>query len=175
MTTERDWKRLGEAFADARKAAGLTQVEVAERLSVTRTPVQAVERGVQPNGNPFTKVTGTMRAYARLVGWTEDSPSRILRGDEPEQATQPVSTGSADASSDLPPAVARELRNGKTLDYTVVHLDSEDDEDDVRIVVILKGAENMSDEEIDRRYQQWRRTRRHLQAIPGETDTPQDN
>lgn len=175
MTTERDWKRLGHAFAEARKAVDLTQVEVADRLSVTRTPIQAIERGVQPNGNAFTKVTPTMRAYARLVGWTEDSPTRILAGQEPEQAMQPASSATDGTKSDLPPAIDRELRSGKTLDHTVVHLSGEGDDDDVRLVVVLKGAEGMTEEEIDRRYEQWRRARRQLQAIPGETDTPQES
>jgi transcriptional regulator with XRE-family HTH domain len=174
METERDWKRLGQAFAEARKEAGLTQVDVAERLSVTRTPIQAIERGIQPNGRPFAKVSPTMRAYARLVGWTEGSPELILQGQEPEPATQPVSAP-VEAKSDLPPVIARELRSGKTLDHAVVHLSGEDDDDDVRIVVVLKGGENMSEEEIDRRFEQWRRTRRHLQAIPGESDTPQES
>lgn len=173
METERDWKRLGHALAAARKEAGLTQVDVAERLSVTRTPVQAIERGIQPNGKPFAKVSPTMRAYARLVGWTEDSPELILQGQEPEPATQPVPEP-ADPKSDLPPAVDRELRKGRTLDHAVVHLSGEDDDDDVRLVVILKGAEGMSEEEIDRRYEQWRRARRQLQAIPGESDTPEE-
>ncbi|MFI1485669.1 helix-turn-helix domain-containing protein [Streptomyces sp. NPDC020747] len=167
---ERDWERLGRAFAKARTAAGLTQEQVAERLHVSRTPIQAIERGRQPNGKAFTKVTATMRAYARLVGWTEESADRILDGQEPEQAT-PVPPP-AESKSDLPPAVDRELRSGKTLDHAVVHLGGEDDEDDFRLVVIVKGAENMTEEEIDRRYEQWRRMRRHLQAIPGETDTP---
>lgn len=175
MTTERDWKRLGQAFAEARKAVGLTQVEVADRLSVTRTPIQAIERGLQPNGHAFTKVTPTMRAYARLVGWTEDSPARILAGQEPEQATQPVPAAADGAKSDLPPAIDRELRSGKTLDHTVVHLSGEGDDDDVRLVVVLKGAEGITEEEIDRRYEQWRRARRQLQAIPGESDTPQES
>lgn len=175
METERDWKRLGHALAEARKAAGLTQVEVAERLSVTRTPIQAIERGVQPNGKPFAKVSPTMRAFARLVGWTEESPDLILRGQEPEPATQPVSETATEPKSDLPPAVDRELRSGKTLDHAVVHLSGEGDDDDVRLVVVLKGAENMSEEEIDRRYEQWRKARRQLQAIPGESDTPQEN
>lgn len=175
MTTEQDWKRLGHVFAEARKIAGLTQVEVAERLSVTRTPVQAIERGVQPNGKPFVKVSPTMRAYARLVGWTETSPDLVLRGGEPEPATNPVSEEQADRQSDLPPGIERELRSGKTLDTTVVHLSGEGDDDDVRLVVILKGAEHMTEDEIDRRYEQWRRTRRQIQATPGETDTPQEN
>lgn len=174
MEPERDWERLGDAFAEARKAADLTQVEVAERLSVTRTPIQAIERGRQANGSAFSKVTATMRAYARLLGWTEDSPARILQGQEPEPATQPGSTSATESRSDLPPAIDRELRSGKTLDHTVVHLGDEDD-DDTRIIVVLKGAEDISEEELDRLWQQWRRTRRHLQAIPGESDSSQDS
>jgi transcriptional regulator with XRE-family HTH domain len=173
MTTEQDWKRLGEAFAEARKAAGLTQMEVAQRLSVTRTPIQAAERGVQPNGNPFTKVTGTMRAYARLVGWTEDSPARILRGEEPEPATHPALPADAELASGLPMAVERELRSGRTLDHAVVNLGTQD-ADDTRIIVVLQGGEDMTEDEIDAAWAKWRKTRRHLQAIPGETDTPQE-
>lgn len=170
MEPERDWERLGHAFAEARKAAGLTQVEVAERLSVTRTPVQAIERGRQPNGTPFSKVTATMRAYARLVGWTEDSPRRILNGQEPEPAKQPVSEQASEPKSDLPPAIDLELRSGKTLDSAVVHLGPEDD--DTRIIVVLKGAADLSEEELERAWQQWRRTRRQLQAMPSEPDAP---
>lgn len=173
MESERDWERLGHAFAEARKAADLTQVQVAERLSVTRTPVQAIERGRQPNGTPFSKITGTMRAYARLVGWTEDSPARILRGEEPEPATQPVSPQDSERRSDLPPEIDLELRSGKTLGSTVVHLGPE--EDDTRIIVVLKGAEDLSEDELDKLWLQWRRTRRHLQAIPGESDAPQES
>lgn len=174
MESERDWERLGAAFAEARKAADLTQVEVATRLSVTRTPIQAIERGRQPNGNPFGKVTNTMRAYARLVGWTEDSPARILRGEEPEPATQPVSEWDADPTSDLPAAVDRELRSGKTLDHAVVNLGGEND-DDTRLIVLLKGSEDLSEEQLDELWQKWRRMRRQLQAIPGESDTPRES
>lgn len=173
MDSERDWERLGNAFAEARKAADLTQVEVAERLSVTRTPIQAIERGRQANGSPFTKVTATMRAYARLIGWTEDSPTRILQGQAPEPATHPVSAADISSTSDLPPAVDRELRSGQTLDHAVVDLGT-DANDDTRIIVILKGAENMTEEEIDRAWERWRRTRRQLQAPPSDPEAPQE-
>jgi DNA-binding XRE family transcriptional regulator len=173
MESERDWERLGHAFAEARKEAALTQVEVAQRLSVTRTPIQAIERGRQPNGGPFTKVTATMRAYARLVGWTEDSPRRILAGEEPVAAPQGALERSAETKSSLPPAIDLELRSGKTLDSTVVHLGSEDE--DSRIIVVLKGAEDISDEELERLWQQWRRTRRHLQGLPSDPDAPQSS
>jgi len=171
---ERDWERLGRAFAKARTAAGLTQEQVAEQLHVSRTPIQAIERGRQPNGRTFAKVTATMRSYARLVGWTEASPDLIVDGQEPEPATQPVSTSAGDSQPGPPSAVARELRSGKTLDHAVVHLGTTDD-DDTRLIVVLQGAEDMSEEEIDAAWQKWRQTRRRLQAIPGETDNPQES
>ena len=172
MTPERDWERLGRAFATARKAADLSQVEVAEQLHVSRTAIQAIERGRQSNGTPFIRISATMRAYARLMGWTEDSPALIADGGEPATAA-PAPAGRTDAAqSDLPPEIDLELRNGKTFGSTVVHLGPE--EDDSRIIVVLKGAENLSEEELDKLWQQWRKTRRHLQAIPGESDTPQE-
>lgn len=169
-----DWERLGRAYAAAREVAGYTQVQAAQALEVSRTPIQAIERGRQSNGSPFTKVTGTMRAYAQLVGWTTDSPTRILNGQEPEPATRPVIEAESRPASDLPPAVDRELRSGKTLDHAVVDLGTDAD-DDTRIIVVLKGAENMTEEEIDRAWQKWRRTRRQLQALPADPDVPQDS
>jgi DNA-binding XRE family transcriptional regulator len=169
-----DWQRLGKAFAAARRDKGYTQQEAADALHASRAPVQAIERGRQSNGTEFTKVTRTMRDYARLVGWTDDSPARILGGGEPAAAEPSEPPQSEPAATDLPPAVERELRSGKTLDHAVVNLGSEDD-DDSRLIVVLKGAEDMSEEEIDRLWRKWRRTRRQLQATPGESDTPQDS
>lgn len=172
MTPERDWERLGRTFAAARKAADMSQVEAAEQLHVSRTAVQAIERGRQSNGTPFIRISATMRAYARLLGWTEDSPLLIAEGGTPQTA------GSADGvpagpKSNLPMAVERELRSGTTLDHAVVDLGSGEDEG-VRLIVVLQGGEDMSDEEIDEAWAKWRRTRRQLQAIPGESDTPQE-
>ena len=164
-----DWERLGDAFAEARDAAGLTQVKVAKLLGVTRSPVQAIERGRQSNGKPFTKVTGTMRAYARLVGWTEDSPARILDGQEPEPASQPVSPSGDSLPSGLPPAVARELRTGRTLDHVVVELGG-DAKRDTRAIVVFQGPEDMSEEELDKAWEAWRRTRRMVQSQPSAPD-----
>lgn len=169
-----DWKRLGRAFAAAREAVtGLTQIEAGKAIDVSRGPIQSIERGHQPGGRPFTKVTGTMRAYAQLVGWTIDSPTRILNGQEPEPATRPVSAASPDSPAPgLPSAVDREFQSGKTLDYAVVHLGDGPD-DDTRLVVILQGGEGVSEEGLGRNWEKWRQVRRRLQAS-GETDAPQE-
>jgi DNA-binding XRE family transcriptional regulator len=173
MTPERDWESLGKAYAEARKAANLTQTDVAEQLQVSRTTIQAIERGALPKGSPFTKVTATMRAYARILGWTEASPSRIIDGGEPEPADPTATAAPDEPQSDLPPAIAHELRSGKHLDSTVVHLGPESD--DTRIIVVLRGAESLSEDELDDLLTKWRKTRRQLQALPGESDTPQDS
>jgi transcriptional regulator with XRE-family HTH domain len=170
MTRERDWEKLGKAYAEARKSTGLTQADVAEQLHVSRTAVQAIERGRQSNGTPFAKVTSTMRAYARLVGWTDTSPDRIAEGGSPELVPSRDSVQMEKPKSDLPPAIDLELRSGKTLDSTVVHLGAEDD--DTRIIVVLKGAEDISEEELEKLWQDWRRTRRHIQGIASDTDAP---
>jgi len=159
-----DWERLGRAFAEARDAAGLKQTEVAEQIGVSRTPIQAIERGRQSNGTPFTKVTGTMREYAQLVGWTKESPQRVLDGQPPEQSPKTPAVVER-SKSDLPAAIDRELRSGKYVDGAVIHLNPEDEDDDTRIIVVLKSDEDISDEELDRRWQQWRRSRRHLQGL----------
>lgn len=167
-----DWKRLGRAFAEAREAAGLTQIEAGKAIGVSRGPIQSIERGRQSSGQAFAKVTGTMRAYAQLVGWTTGSPARILDGQEPEPATQPVSAAAADSPrSDLPSAIDREFRSGRPLDYAVVHLG--EGADDTRLIVVFQGGEGATEEEIDRAWQKFRQTRRNLQAS-GEADAPQE-
>ncbi|MFE6903848.1 helix-turn-helix domain-containing protein [Streptomyces sp. NPDC057717] len=170
---ERDWERLGRSFADARDALGLTQVQVAERLHVSRTPIQAIERGNQGKDKPFTKVSNTMRAYARIVNWTEDSIDAVLAGGDPTRGPAPEVPAPERPKSDLPPAVELELRSGRTLDSMVIPLGPEDE--DTRIVVILKGAQDMTEEELDRRWQQYRKARRHLQDVANEPETPPES
>lgn len=154
--------KLGKAMADAREAMNLTQVEVADRLGVTRTPIQAIERG-----GGFKKVTGTIRAYARLVGWTPESPDRILRGEEPIPAESAVDRPAAEG---LPMTVQEELeRDGAVVDTAVVHLP-----DGTAVTVIVKGAsKSPTPEERQRHLEAWRRVQPMLQELsyPTERDT----
>ncbi|MYY79678.1 MULTISPECIES: helix-turn-helix transcriptional regulator [unclassified Streptomyces] len=171
----RDWVRLGRAFAEARKKIPLSQVEAGARLHVSRTPIQAIERGRQSNGQPFTKITGTMRSYAGLVGWTEDSIDRILDGGDPKTLPQPAEApapAAMDTPSGLSPAVEMELHSGETVDSTVLHLGP--GENDARVVVIVKGGENATKEEMQEAVRQWNRARRHLQSITSDSESGSD-
>lgn len=100
---------------------GLTQVDVAEQIGVTRTPIQAIERGAA-----FKKITGTQRSYARLVGWTDDSIDKVLAGGEPilrSENQTPADSGADSAPAGLaalPPNVQQAItRDGKVIDASV--------------------------------------------------------
>lgn len=54
--------KLGEAVAQARAAAGLTQEQLAERTGIRQETISHIERG---NGNPTTK---TLERIARATG-----------------------------------------------------------------------------------------------------------
>lgn len=155
-------------MAVARKRKNLTQVEVADRLGVTRTPIQAIERGAG-----FNKVTGTIRAYAQLVGWTADSPELVLRGEEPRLAEEGQGSTSAalPAAAGLPMTVQEELeRDAPLVDTEVIHLP-----DGTSVTVIAKGAsKNPTPEERQRNLEAWRRVQTALREIsyPTGRDTP---
>lgn len=165
---DRDWSRLGAKLAQARKTMGLKQPELAQRISAGRATIQNIEAG-----KPFKNITPAIRAYAEAVGWTHDSVARVLEGGDPEAALPPADAGSRAEVADLPPDVAMELRNGRTLGSTVVHLGPKDS--DARMIVLLKGDDDMTPQEIEEALREWRRRRRHLQDSPSNTDVPTDN
>lgn len=171
---EQKWLRLGRALAQARKQAGLTQNGVADAIGVTRSPIQAIERG-----DEVAKVTGTMRSYARLVGWTDDSIDAVLAGGEPthlrvedlerEAAESRQARAGAD---DLPLRIVDELGEGRLLDTTVLELTPGGG--GARMIVVVRGAPEASPEEIRRDLMAWRRAQRHLQNLDdsGDDDPP---
>lgn len=163
---ERDWARLGSAFADARETAGFTQTEVAERIGVTRTPIQAIERGTA-----FKKVTGTMRSYARVVGWTSDSIEKVLAGGAPAYEEVSGSVPHREALASLPLAILDQLKSdGPLIDATVISLPSA--KADVHMTIVVRGEPNATPEEIRDALLAWRRTQKHLQNLDDEPDGP---
>jgi len=163
---ERDWRHLGRELAAARKRLGRTQVDVADAIGVSRTPIQAIERG-----GPFDKVTGTIREYARLVGWSDGAIEAVLAGGEP--TTQPAAEASATEAAladDLPLRIVGELGEGPLLDTTVLDLSPAGS--GARMIVVVRGAPDASPEEIRRDLLAWRRAQRHLQDLGADEDEP---
>lgn len=156
-----DWERLGAALGAARvsRTPKLRQDDVASALGVSRATVQAIEHGKE-----FKKVTPTVRAFAELVGWTSDSPERVLAGGAPVQADaasvepfarRPIGEG-------LPMTVQDELeREGAVVDTAVVQLP-----DGTSVTVIVKGAsKSPTPEERQRNLEAWRRVQPMLREL----------
>ncbi|WP_326729031.1 helix-turn-helix transcriptional regulator [Streptomyces phaeochromogenes] len=157
-----DSKLLGSELQASREGRRpkLTQPDVADALSVSRTTIQNIEAG------KFKKINATIRDYARLLGWPDGAVDHVQAGGR--LADLPVGTAPASVTEAAPllglsPAVEFELRSHETLDSTVINLGP--DEADGHIVVILQGRKGASPEEIERVAGRYRRARRYLQAV----------
>lgn len=163
---DQDWTALGEALRDARMALRpkVRQDDVAAALNISRSTVADIE-----GGQKFSKVTGSIRAYAQFLNWTFDSPERVLAGGEPvtvsaDQPTLRPAARSEDTS--LPMAVQDELdRDGALVDTAVIPLG-----DGTNMVVIVKGSkENPTPAERKRHLEAWRRAQPHLKELMNPT------
>lgn len=78
-----DWTRLGAQLKEARSALGMEQQDVAVSIGVKRGALYNIENGL------ISKVTSTVLAYARLVGWADGSVQDVLAGGEPTPGEPP--------------------------------------------------------------------------------------
>jgi DNA-binding XRE family transcriptional regulator len=160
---DEDTKRLGSELQAAREGRRpkLTQEAVAEQLGVGRTTVQNIERG------KFTKVTPTIREFARIVGWPDGAADRVFAGGPVLAVASPPEI-SPEAPTELralglSPAVEYELRSGETLESMVISLGPE--ESDGHLIVALQGRKGATPEEVARIVARYRKVRPRLQGI----------
>lgn len=166
--------RLGKKLREARKAMGLSQVQVAEAIGSTRTPVQAIERG-----DERAKPTGTQRSYARLVHWTNDSIDIVLAGGEPALATpgsEPVaevpSSAPPERAHDFPLRIVEALKgDGPLLDAQVLDLSLMGTE--AEMVVVVRGKHsNVSKDELRKALRAWEAAQPKLRDLGDDDDAP---
>jgi transcriptional regulator with XRE-family HTH domain len=171
---ERDWTRLGRALAAARRAMDgrPTQQQLAEIVGVSRATVQAVERG-----KPFTKITPTLRAVERAVGWKEGSLESVLAGAEPAPARAGLRGGlfadpyaaAADRpvlAGGLPLRVVQELSEGEVLDTEVLDLTGPGSR--CKMIVVLKRERDSGEIDAERLRAElaaWSRVQRRIRRI----------
>ncbi len=157
-----DWKRLGEQLQAARKAQGLRQTDLAERAGVSLATVQAVE-----SGKEYAKITPTVRSIARTVGWTDGSPKAVLEGGQPTLTEAPGRAGDTQPDAlTLPLRIQDELRDGQILDSGVYDLTPEGS--DAQLIIVVKGKEGASYDEVRRWLDRWRETERKLRQLGDE-------
>ena len=71
------WARLGQKLKSARTARGIGVLEATTAIGIKRGALYNIEKG------EITRVTPSVKTYAHLVGWTEDSVEAVLDGGEP--------------------------------------------------------------------------------------------
>lgn len=156
---EQNWARLGAAVAAARRPR-LTQQQLAEKVGVSRGTVQNIE-----HGKGLTKITPTLRAVEREIGWAPGSLERVMAGEEPVPLEEPAppKVPSAEVAgppppsavaSGLPARVRQQLVRGDLIDTTVVDLG-----DDTTMVIVVRGKPNASPEELQRSLLAWEEAR----------------
>lgn len=155
-----DWDRLGAALQAARLAMApeLTQDELAVELGVGRSTIQNIERG-----QAFKKATPTIRAFARRVGWTDDSVDRVLAGGDPQLAdrTQEPTVRQPSAGPALPARIEHELtQEGELVDTVVIPLG-----DGGSAVVVVKNPPNATPEQRQRNLDAWLRMQGQLREL----------
>lgn len=148
----RDWARLGEELKGARAGRGLEQQQVAADIGVKRGAVRNIERG------SIAKITPTVLAYARLVGWTSDSVESVLTGGSPHVAApeqprprpQPQPEGGAENEGDpaagFSARVRQSLLEGPLIDARVSELTTPTGR--VRATIVIRGEEGTPAEDL---------------------------
>ncbi|MFP3990693.1 helix-turn-helix transcriptional regulator [Streptomyces sp. E11-3] len=167
-----DWKRLGRELRAARKAKGLKQTDLVQVTRVSLATVQNIEAGKE-----YTRITPTIRAVARAVGWTDSSPEAVLNGEQPTLVDADERGQSPPPQSDLPlpPFIQEELREGQVLASGVYDLSPEDS--DAQMIIVVKGKKGASVDEIRQWRDRWRRAERDLRRLSDEetqTRSPDD-
>lgn len=163
MTT--DWVRLGAAVKAARKAMGITQPQLGDAAGVKRATVQNIE-----GGQEFTRVTPTLRAIERAVGWQEGSIEVVLAGGDPiaEGAAplpepEPVRSLSRSVPGRLPLKVVRELEEGgPVLDARV--LDLAPGGGGGKMTIVVTGEVDATPDQIRAALLAWERKELRLQS-----------
>ncbi|WP_159400881.1 helix-turn-helix domain-containing protein [Streptomyces sp. NRRL B-24484] len=167
----RDWARLGSLLKAGRQAGGRTQDELGSAIGVTRNSLATIEAG------RATRVTATIRSYAREVGWDDGSVEAVLAGgeptlreSEPAAAAQPSDLELALARAlmkRLPARLLQELSDGHVIDTDIVDL-REDGSAAVMALVIERGEEPPAPDQVREDLREWGAVQRDLRrAVTG--------
>lgn len=171
-----NWPRFGQKLKAARVAKKLKQRELADLVGVSVATVQAIEGGAS-----FARITLTVRALARAVGWQEGSEDVVLAGGDPVYVSvvdaseqleivdqdavpgEPEGDGGDDWAERIPLRIQEEVREGRVLDSGTYDLSETGS--DVQLLVMIKAPSSATPEEIREYMRLWRRTERELREL----------
>ncbi|GAA3384355.1 helix-turn-helix transcriptional regulator [Streptomyces racemochromogenes] len=151
----RDWEQLARAIEAARDAMGLTQVALAEAAGVSESTVQNLESGATRRRTP-----PSLAKVEQALGWAAGTGLAILTGAAGPADGAPIATEGA-AAAGLPLRIVQALGDGPLLDTKILDLE---DDSGARMIVVVKGKQNATPEEIERALKAWERTEAQLRG-----------
>lgn len=162
---DRDWTRVSAAIKRYRKALGITQDQLAIAAGVSRSSVQALERGRLPESGEAPPSLGHIE---RVFGWPAGTGIAIAEGaDVPEPTGELHIAAPVDAApgwADRLPALLREeLEAGHVLDSDLIDLGSPGS--GLKLVVMAVSEDDESEltpEQVQEAKRLWQSTKRSL-------------
>lgn len=169
----RDWGRLAQAIADARRARGWGQEELAEAAGVGRSTVQNLE-GV--GGYQYKRLPNSCAQIERALRWPAGTMHAVLTGDSPpapveerpveQEPPEPQPRPRPQFAQGMPLRVADELASGDVVETVV--MDLSDDSKGVRLVAVLKAddARDVDPDKMREALERWVQAERKLRGLP---------
>lgn len=91
-----EWDRLAQALLERRTALGISRQRVADLAGVSLGAVKNLEK----KGRSYERMPPTLAPVAEVLGWTRDSPGKVLAGGEPTLAEGRTDPTEEDALED---------------------------------------------------------------------------
>lgn len=161
------WDRLGASLKAGREALRLTQAEVAQRIGIERNSLRLIETGTSK------RVTNTIRAYAREIGWADGSIEAVLAGGEPEVDSPPVlvfpKRSAEQPDLGLSPRLYRDLQQGHVLENVLIDL-TPSGSLGVAVVLIERPGVEVTEEQQAADMRTWSRVQRQLLQLMAQQD-----
>ncbi|MGW4028219.1 helix-turn-helix domain-containing protein [Streptomyces sp. NPDC004838] len=144
---DKDWQALAAAMKSARVAKGLTQAQLAEAIGVSRATIQSVEQG-----RSMVRVTRTLLAMARALGWPEGRVEAILDGRWSPEMAPGEKAAALRPTSGLPLSIEHALTEGDLIDAQVAAFAG----GDAQLVTILMTEAALSHDQLRAVLVKWR-------------------
>ncbi|MFC7791294.1 helix-turn-helix domain-containing protein [Streptomyces cinereoruber] len=165
---EPEWGKLGARLRAGRETLRMSQEDVGDRIGVKRNTLRLIENG------RISRVSATVRAYARLIGWTDDSVDTVLNGGEPQLAEGgPAATKEAPKDfaaevarvlmSRLPARIVQEVIDGRVVEHDV--LDLRPDGSSALMTLIVERSQEPPASQVQEDLRNWGEVQRELRRL----------
>ncbi|MFI0827187.1 helix-turn-helix domain-containing protein [Streptomyces roseolus] len=174
MDGAQDWSGLGAALRARREDLRWSQDAVGQQIGVQRNALRRIEGGI------ISRVSSTVRAYARVIGWTDDSVDAVLAGGQPtlrEDVDEEQKNVSAQVKAEpdvagevaralmsrLPARIVQEIVDGQVVEHDV--LDLRPDGSSALMTLVVERSPEVSTAQVQEDLRHWSDVQRQLRKL----------